>query len=30
MIETVQSVTGSGDQEEVLYVIDESGVLVDR
>lgn len=30
IIETVQSVTGSGDKEEVLYVVDESGVLVDR
>lgn len=30
IIDTVQSVTGSGDQEEVLYVVDESGVLIDR
>lgn len=30
IIDAVQSVTGSGDKEEVLYVVDESGVLVDR
>lgn len=30
IIDAVQSVTGSGDKKEVLYVVDESGVLVDR
>lgn len=30
IIDTVQNVTGGGDEEETLYVIDHSGVLIDR
>lgn len=30
IIDTVQTMTGGGDDEQVLYVVDESGQLADR